>query len=431
MLSRKILRSFWTVFIYTNHVMNKYIPLIFAVCVLFSCKEEKTKQVRSLKSGFWKASLTVQDDKKLPFLFEVFEDQTLKISNAEEIIDVDEVQIEGDSVFIKFPVFEGYIAARFIDSVTISGDFIKESLNRVVPFQGTFGGNNRFVSTSKPAANVQGNWETVFSKDVPEDRYIAKGMFKQKGNVVTGTFRTTTGDYRYLEGILNDNKLQLSTFDGAHAFLFTAEVTDSTMQGEFYSGNHWKEPFVAKRNEMYELPSEDSLTFIKEGYDTFSFSFPDAKGNLVSLEDDRFKDKVTLVQIMGTWCPNCMDETKYYVEYYNQNKNKDLEFVALAFEYAKTPEKAFKSIERLRAKLKVEYPILLAQYGTSSKEKAQQKLPMLNHVLSYPTTIFIDKKGNVRKIHTGFNGPATGQKYFFNTTVTRIFRISCYYCFCV
>ena len=36
---------------------------------------------------------------------------------------------------------------------------------------------------------------------------------------------------------------------------------------------------------------------------------------------------------------------------------------------------------------------------------------MLNHVLSYPTTIFIDKKGVVRKIHTGFNGPATGEKY--------------------
>jgi len=36
---------------------------------------------------------------------------------------------------------------------------------------------------------------------------------------------------------------------------------------------------------------------------------------------------------------------------------------------------------------------------------------MLNKVVSYPTTIFIDKKGKVRKIHTGFNGPATGDKY--------------------
>lgn len=376
-----------------------------------SCKKEVESREMFLKSGLWKASLTVQDNKELPFLFEVFEDQTLKIFNAEEVIDVDEVSIKGDSIFIKFPVFEGYVAAKFQDSMTISGSFIKESLDRIVPFKAEFGVKDRFEVISKPAANIKGNWESIFSPETPEDRYIAKGVFKQNGNVVTGTFRTTTGDYRFLEGVLNNNKLELSAFDGAHAFLFTAQVTDSTMNGHFYSGNHWKEPFTAKRNEQYELPSADSLTFIKEGYDKLEFSFPDAKGNQVSLNDERFKGKVTMVQIMGTWCPNCMDETKYYVDYYNKNKDKNIAFVALAFEYAKTSEKAFKSIERLRSKLKVEYPILLAQYGTSDKEKAQEKLPMLNHILSYPTTIFVDKKGEIRKIHTGFNGPATGQKY--------------------
>jgi len=120
---------------------------------------------------------------------------------------------------------------------------------------------------------------------------------------------------------------------------------------------------------------------------------------MVSLEDERFKNKVVLVQIMGSWCPNCLDESKFYA------------VIALAFEYAKTKEKAFNSIKRLTNRIGLTYPVLLAQYGTSDKEEAQKKLPMLNHVLSYPTTIFIDKKGAVRKIHTGFNGPATGEKY--------------------
>ena len=106
-----------------------------------------------------------------------------------------------------------------------------------------------------------------------------------------------------------------------------------------------------------------------------------------------------------------MDETKFYVNYLEENPNLDIQFVGLAFEYAKTEENAWKSINRLKDRINIPYPILLAQYGTSNKKLANEKLPMLNHVLSYPTTIFIDREGEVKKIHTGFNGPATGKKY--------------------
>jgi thiol-disulfide isomerase/thioredoxin len=205
--------------------------------------------------------------------------------------------------------------------------------------------------------------------------------------------------------------MKVSAFDGAHAFLFTAKVTDSSLGGTFYSGNHFQEPFIAKRNESFELTDADSLTYLKKGYNKFAFSFPDINGVLISLDDARFNNKAVIVQIMGTWCPNCLDETKFLVNYLKENKKLDLEVVALAFEYAKTEERAFKSINRLKTAIGVDYPILLAQLGTSNKSKAQEKLPMLNHVLSYPTTIFIDKKGAVRRIHTGFNGPATGDKY--------------------
>ena len=205
--------------------------------------------------------------------------------------------------------------------------------------------------------------------------------------------------------------MKLSAFDGAHAFLFTAEFSKGEMHGYFYSGNHYRAEFKGNRNADYELPHEDTLTNLNEGFDRFYFSFPDEQGELVSLNDERFQDKVTLVQIMGTWCPNCLDESTYYSEYYRENADRGLEMVALAFEYAKTEEKAFAGIQRLKTRLDIKYPILLAQYGSSSKTLAQEKLPMLNHVLSYPTTIFIDKKGTVRKIHTGFNGPATGDKY--------------------
>ena len=390
--------------------MKKFISLVVVLVVLISCSQEKKK---SLAEGLWLAELTVMDDEILPFNFKLNSNDLghyqMEIYNAEELILVDEIEINNDSILIQFPVFEGYILGTFSEN-TIEGKFIKESLDRIVPFKATHGIKERFRDTKPSKENITGIWETEFEPNT-EDSYPAKGIFVQKGDAVSGTIRTNTGDYRYLEGVMSGDSLKVSAFDGAHAFVFTAKVNDSSMYGAFYSGNHSKELFVAKRNEGYELINSDSLTFIKEGYDKFNFSFPNADGDMISLNDDRFKNKVTLVQIMGSWCPNCLDETKYYVEYLKQNPDIELEIVALAFEYAKTKEGAFKSVKRLTDRIGVEYPVLLAQFGSSDKALAQEKLPMLNHVLSYPTSIFIDKKGNVRKIHTGFNGPATGSKF--------------------
>jgi thiol-disulfide isomerase/thioredoxin len=360
----------------------------------------------------WLAQLEAMNNELLPFNFNLKKSESgyiMDVYNAGETVRVDEIEIRNDSIKIKMPAFEGYISGTFNDSV-IKGRFIKESLDRIVPFYAVYGDSIRFHSSANARVDVSGIWETKFSPD-SEDEYLAKGIFTQQINKVSGTFRTNTGDYRYLEGIVDGDSLRLSTFDGAHAFLFTAKVTDSTLNGTFYSGNHFKEPFIGRRNEGFQLADEESLTFMKEGYDKLQFSFPNTEDILISLEDSRFKEKVVVVQIMGTWCPNCLDETRFLSDYVKTKKPDNFEVVALAFEYAKTKELAFKGIERLKNRVGVTYPILLAQYASSSKTKANEKLPMLNHIISYPTTIFIDKKGKVRKIHTGFNGPATGQKY--------------------
>ncbi|WP_299161677.1 redoxin family protein [uncultured Tenacibaculum sp.] len=386
--------------------MKYFLPFILFF-VFFSCNKRSSKQ---LEIGNYRAVLKIQDNQELPFIFKVKENNLIEIYNADEIIEVDEITYKNDSIYIQVPVFEGYIAAEISDNNKLKGHFIKPSLNRVVSFLARKN-DERFKSKNEASFNITGNWETVFSPNSKEDKYTAKGIFTQKKNKVKGTFRTTTGDYRYLEGIIDGDSLKLSTFDGAHAFLFTAKVTDSSMIGNFYSGNHWKEPFIAKLNNNYELPDENTLTILNDGYKNFNFSFPDENGNLISYVDEQFKNKVVIVQIMGTWCPNCLDESKYYVEYLKKNKSTDVQFIALAFETDKTQKKAFEKISRLKKRLDITYPILLAQYGGSNKKEAAKKLPMLNHILSYPTTVFIDKKGIVRKIHTGFNGPATGEKY--------------------
>jgi thiol-disulfide isomerase/thioredoxin len=385
----------------------KYSLLIFSVLFLFSCQKNTHK---TLQKGTYRAVLKVQDNQELPFIFEVKNDSLLHIFNADEIISVDEITYQNDSVKIQTPFFEGYIIAKIEDN-RLKGSFIKPSLDSIVPFEAAKG-SVRFSSTNAATTNITGNWETIFSKNYEHEKYIAKGIFNQKGKHVSGTFRTTTGDYRYLEGIVTGDSLRISTFDGAHAFLFTAKITDSTMNGFFYSGNHWKEPFTAKLNNEYKLPNEENLTFIRKGYENFDFSFPDTRGRIVSLSDPEFQNKTIIIQIMGTWCPNCLDESKFLVNYLKENPDKEIKVIALAFEVAKTREVAFQRIKRLKERLGIRYPILLAQYGNlADKKLAQQKLPMLNNLISYPTTLFLDKKGSIQKINTGFNGPATGKKY--------------------
>ncbi|MEH6679989.1 MAG: TlpA disulfide reductase family protein [Sediminicola sp.] len=386
---------------------------IIALLLLFTAIACKDMPKPILEQGIWRGTMRVKDNNELPFTFKLAQmgDGAYHVEsyNADEVLKIDEIQVTGDSITIQMPVFEGYIKAAFTPT-TMSGHFIIESLDRSVPFHATFGDTERFRVEREADVDVAGIWETEFAPNTLES-YMGKGIFTQNKNRVKGTFRTGTGDYRYLDGVVDGDSLKLSTFDGSHVYLFKAKVTDSTLNGTFYSGNHYKVPFVSRRNEVFELPDEDSLTYLREGYDKLSFSFPGTDGEMVSLEDERFKDKVVIVQIMGSWCPNCLDETKFLVEYLEGHKSKDLEIVALSFEYAKTEEGAFGAIARLRDRIGVPYPILLAQYGSSNKALAQEKLPMLNHILSYPTTIYLDKQGNVRKIHTGFNGPATGEKY--------------------
>lgn len=383
--------------------MKNLIPF-FLFFIILSCSKEKEQK---LINGTYRASLKVNDINSINFNFKVINENEIEVYNANETIVVKDISYKNDSIYIKMPVFTSYFVAK-IENGLLKGDFVKKDLNRIVAFT-TKKTSSRFDQEAKVLANISGNWETTFSPNKKENTYIAKGIFKQNENKITGTFRTTTGDYRYLEGVLDGDQLKLSTFDGAHAFLFTATVTDSTMIGTFFSGNHWKEPFVAKRNNKFTLPNANTLTKINKGAEKFTFSFPNENGDLISLTDAKFKNKVVIVQIFGTWCPNCLDESRYYSDFYK--KNKDVEFVALAFEYVKTKEQAFKSIKKFKKDLGIEYSVLLAQYGTTNKKKAQEKLPMLNHVLSYPTSIILDKKGEVRKIHTGFNGPATGKPY--------------------
>lgn len=379
---------------------------LVALCILvllFGC----TKPTKTLQPGYYRMVLEVQDNRALPVTMRFLSAYEAEIYNAKEVIRVNEIRYQSDSIYLNAPVFEGYIAAKLTNR-GFQGEFRIESYDRSMPVTAS-PGKERFKTGRSYTEKLDGVWEMTFSPNGPHPTHISKGIFVQDGNKITGTIQTNTGDYRYLEGVINGGMFQMSTFDGAHAFLFTGTIKGDKLEGIFYSGKHWKEAFIGVRNPNFELKDPTKMTFLKAGYKRLDFSFPDENGRMISLRDKQFENQVTVVQLMGSWCPNCLDESRFLSQYAKDNPT--VKIVALAFEISKTKELAFQRLGRLRDKIGIGYPIALAQYGSDSKLLANEKLPMIEQLMAFPTTLFIDKKGQVRKIHTGFNGPATGKPY--------------------
>ncbi|MDB3937489.1 TlpA family protein disulfide reductase [Flavobacteriaceae bacterium] len=364
-----------------------------------------------LLKGDYVGKLEVENNKYLPFNFSVTNDSTLVVQNSSEIVGFS-IDYLKDSIFIRSKVFEGFIKGVLEDN-KINGVFVIESLDRSVPFT-SYNSDKRFnIDFEKNEKLTLNRWRFTFNPNM-DNASISLGIFNPIGqNEISATFRTSTGDYGFMHGGYKDSKIVLSTFNGSRAYLLEAELNNNkdSIKGIMYSGNHSKTIIEGVLDNVFELSNEYSLTSLQSKNQKFEFSFENTAGKLISIDDDIFDGKSMVIQLMGSWCSNCLDESKFYVDYMNKNKLIDIEFVALAFEYAKTKDGALNSILKLKNQIGIDYPILLAQYGSSDKGKALEKFPMLNNIISYPTTIFLDKNKDVIKIHTGFNGPATGEKY--------------------
>lgn len=380
--------------------------LVFSAC---NPSEEKEK-TPLLQTGIWRAELELQGQ-KLPFNFEVSEADSgqyqVHLINGEERLLIDDVVVEGDSLIMPMSFFDTQIRAQ-IQGEQLSGYFIKNYAEDYrLPLHATYDESYRFVpGSNQKVEDFGGKWEVQFA----EDSLISVGIFEQQGNELTGSFLTTTGDYRFLEGNVEGQTMKLSTFDGEHAYLFEArKQQDGLLQGDYWSGKGFHTTWTARRNEEAKLPDANSLTFLKEGYDKVEFTFPNLEGEAVSLGDEKYQGKVVIVQLFGTWCPNCMDETRFFADWYRRHQQEDVEIIGLAYERKDDFEYASSRVKKMIEKLDVGYDFLIA--GVSDKEAASKTLPMLNRVISFPTSIFIDKNGRVRNIHTGFSGPGTGIYY--------------------
>jgi len=392
-----------------NESFLKNLLKLLGVILIFGSCDEPVPEL-GLKSGMWRGDIEAQGN-SIPFNFEVMKNDgayRIELIDGKERLDIDGIDIFGDSLFFNMHIFDISIKAKIYKD-SLVGSYVKNyAENYILPFKAVYGKNGRFDNVNSSHL-FDGTWETTFT-DNEGNENTGIGIFKTEETVLRGTFLTETGDYRYLDGYTVKDTMYLYTFDGNHIYKFRAyKENDSLLKGEYWSGKTSYKTFVSKRNDSAKLPDPNSLTYLKDGYDKIDFSFPDLSGKMTSLQDEKYKNKIIILQIMGTWCPNCMDETRFLSEWYKKNNVKSVEIIGLAYEIKPDFAYARERVQTMKEKLDVPYDFLIA--GTSSTTSASASLPMLNKVISFPTSIIIDHEGKVRRIHTGFSGPATGIYY--------------------
>lgn len=383
------------------------------------------------QQGWWRAELQRADGHSIVFNFEWKQENgrpAWYIRNAGERIPVKNITRQGDSLLVQMPVFESQFRLKYSKGL-LEGVWIKSGAvkSQVMPFVAR-PGVERFTQGAPARANISGRWATTFAPpNRPGEPAIAE--FVQKGNTLTGTFLTPTGDYRYLEGIVKGDSLKLSCFDGGHAYFFTAAITGAATLGNgvFYSGAVGKEEWTAVKNSKATLDLSGSAMYLRPGEERLHFSFADLDGKQVSISDERFKNKVVVVQLMGSWCPNCMDETAFLAGYYTKNRQRGVEIVALAYEYTTDRGRSVKSLQKFRERYRVEYPMLITGVAVGDTLRTEKTLPEVTRIKTFPSSIIIDKKGRVRRFDYGFNGPATGVHYIeykkeFEATINALLK---------
>jgi thiol-disulfide isomerase/thioredoxin len=372
---------------------------------------------KKLKEGVYRGVLILDEDNKteLPFNFTVSyvkHRPLITIRNADERITVDEITVKGDSVNFKMPVFDTEFKTR-ITRQGLEGVWINHyrTSKNIIRFIAIHRESRRFLfEAGSPQPLFEGRWKATFSPG-KKDSSMAIAVFRhqEQTNYITGTFLTETGDYRYLEGMRNGNELFLSAFDGSHAFLFSGKLNGGAIKGMFYSGAHFSEPWSAVRDDKYQLRNPNEITVAGNKNEPIDFIFPNPAGKKISLSGEGYAGKPVIVQLMGTWCPNCMDETRYLSALNNQYKDQGLRIVGLAYEKTTDFEKAAMLVTRLKKRMDVGYEILIT--GKTGKDGAAETFGNLNQVIAFPTTLFLDKNHRVVRNHVGFNGPATGVEF--------------------
>lgn len=391
--------------------------------VAYALPATGTASKLKVQEGIWNASL-MSPGGPLNFDLQLKKQNdgwSAAILNPLEEVLVPNVSVEGRNVSLEFPHYDSKITAT-VEGRRLVGQWRKVRGNGNIA-------SMTFVANPGPRVQIPkedfrqftGRWSVRFSGS--EDPSV--GQFSiNENDVPRGTFLTTTGDYRYLKvQNLTASEARLSCFDGAHAFLFRMKKDESgQLTGDFWSGTKWHESWTAVRQPDANLPDAFQQTTALQNVDIRSLEFQNLEGQKVRLVSDAPANCCRLIQVFGSWCPNCHDAA-LFLKQLQKEYGQQLQITGVAFEHTGDFQRDVLQVRRYLQRHQTSYPVLLG--GTSDKKVATEQFQLVDQIRSYPTTIFLDADGRVQAVYSGFSGPATGEAYQklqerFRATINRI-----------
>lgn len=387
------------------------IMCLFIACSTSGDDTNQTQHLAVLTPGHWVFTFDLNGA-------EVVQHATLDDSlrftlhNHTENILLSPTALKGDSLYIEIPVYNTYFQGMRIDQETIRGSWHNpdKSSDYTVDFIAQYTEKQRNIPINVEQQLI---YAVRFSPDSTSE-YPAVGKFAQTGSYLSGTFLTETGDYRFLAGEISGDALSLQCFDGSHLFHFSMQRKGESLEGVFRSGIHWQEPFAGTLDSTAQLRNPfEIITLSKDTL--FEFHALKLDGEMTTFTTKNFLDKVTIVEIFGSWCPNCLDQARYLKSLEARYSSDQLQLIGVAFERSADFETTVSRLQRYQSEIGLNFPLYIG--GNASKSEAAKVFHMLSCICSFPTTLVIDQTGSVSLIHTGFNGPSTGRPYeYFKTT---------------
>lgn len=342
----------------------------------------------------------------VPFHFETVQIGAvhhLTLINGEERIALSPIRKDTSQQRVELPPFDAFLKLRWVGD-SIYGTWEKPYRDLVVKFVATPG--SRFARVKNPPS-IDDRWGITLKPRTP-DAYPGIGLFQQEEGRVTGTIMTEVGDFRYFEGVVFGDSVKLSSFDGAHGFYFLGKKKEGKWSGTFHFDPAYSERWEAKEGDTTELKDPFELIRPSGSKRTAYFDLLAAGSGRNVIDPSDFTGKVLVVQVFGTWCPNSWDESRFLVDWY-RTRPEGVELVAATFEPNYSQAYGLERIAAYTKHLDITYPVYLG--GRMSKQHAAMPFPFIDQIAAFPTLVIFDKSGEVRYIHSYFNGPATGVYY--------------------